>query len=100
MKKKPRWNSTVPRLQLAAVKALHISGQALTAPEIVKMIISKNLFSFSSETPIKSLYSVIVRCNMRSEKTGQAPIFRRSVRADGRVVYKVNPLPKSSSSKG
>jgi len=83
------WNRKVPRLKLAAIKALQVSSKPMTINEIVTKIAANGWFTFVGKTPASSLFSVIARSNQKSKELKQVPLFERHI-SNGVVMYKLS----------
>ena len=71
------------------VKLLSRKRIPLTTKEITAYIMDVEPSVFSGKTPERSLYSAIYRSEKRREEHGCKKLFKKSIRKDGLIGYKV-----------
>ena len=89
------WDRHFSRLEKLLVETLEESKSALTLREIVYRIEEKSHGVFSGETPVNSLYSVILRREKRREQRGHEPLLR-TVREGNSTKYILNNIPNDT----
>ena len=79
------WSGKERHIENAVSLVLSKANRAMSIPEIVEQLISRELIQFITRTPNKTVYATILRANIRLKSEGKPPVFQRIL--DKRKVY-------------